>query len=83
MWADRVYPYVITALSPWLFLPDKDRKLKLRNKIQISLTIIIYQVMCVDMEYPYAINIIRILLEHFTQKCALIGLIKPLLLKVF
>jgi hypothetical protein len=78
MWAGRVYPYVITALSPWLFLPDKDRKLKLRNKIQISLTIIIYQVMCVDMEYPYAINVNRILLDHFTQKCALIGLIKPL-----
>ena len=39
--------------------------------------------MCADMEYPYVINVIRILLEHFTQKFALIGLSLNLLIKVF
>jgi hypothetical protein len=72
-------PYSIKSKP---LLPDKDKKLKLRKKSKFTYHYN-YQVMWAYRVYPYVINVIRILSEHFSQKVALIGLSLNLLIKGF
>ena len=73
-------PYSIKSKP---LLPDKDKKLKLRNRSQSSLTIISIKA-CEQTGYILnVINVIRILSGHYSQKVFLRGLSLNLFIKGF